>query len=134
MFSFIYQRRFQRILWQSIFAISVLWISFYFYRSMIEALASRDILPSFYFLDLSAGFDIGEKLISFSRTDTYARAFLVGILNTLCVSFFFYCFSYDSWIYYRYISFIFSPSLTYARSCCDCSYSKYSPPCDSCFF
>jgi general L-amino acid transport system permease protein len=88
MFSFIYQRRFQRILWQSIFAISVLWISFYFYRSMIEALASRDILPSFYFLDLSAGFDIGEKLISFSRTDTYARAFLVGILNTLCVSFF----------------------------------------------
>ena len=86
MFSFIYQKKFQRILFQFIFAVFILFILFYLYNNMITALASRDLLPSFYFLNLSSGFDIGEKLISYDRTSSYARALLVGILNTLTVS------------------------------------------------
>jgi general L-amino acid transport system permease protein len=87
MFSFIYQKKFQRILIQFIFALFILFILFYLYNNMIKALASRDLLPSFYFLNLSSGFDIGEKLIEYDRTSSYGRALLVGILNTLTVSF-----------------------------------------------
>jgi general L-amino acid transport system permease protein len=40
----------------------------------------------FGFLNSTAGFDIGETLFSYSATDTYLRAFLVGLANTLLVS------------------------------------------------
>jgi general L-amino acid transport system permease protein len=45
------------------------------------------IAVSFGFLDQTAGFDIGESLIEYERSSTYARAFLVGLLNTLQVAF-----------------------------------------------
>ena len=38
------------------------------------------------FLGKMASFDIGDKLIEFSSTDTYGKAFLVGILNTIKVA------------------------------------------------
>ena len=40
----------------------------------------------FGFLNSTAGFDIGETLFAYSATDTYLRAFLVGLANTLLVS------------------------------------------------
>jgi general L-amino acid transport system permease protein len=42
--------------------------------------------PGFDFLWQRAGFDIGDRLIAFDATDTYGRAFLVGLLNTLSVA------------------------------------------------
>lgn len=42
--------------------------------------------PGFGFLWQRAGFDIGDRLIAFDATDTYGRAFLVGLLNTLSVA------------------------------------------------
>lgn len=42
--------------------------------------------PGFGFLWQRAGFDIGDTLIAFDASDTYGRAFLVGLLNTVSVA------------------------------------------------
>src|SRR5262249_25596590 len=49
-------------------------------------LRRQNIASGFGFLDREAAFGIGESLIPYSPADTYARAFLVGLLNTLYVS------------------------------------------------
>lgn len=49
-------------------------------------LAARSIASGFGFLDDAAGFAIGETPIAYSPSDTFARAILVGLLNTLRVS------------------------------------------------
>ena len=50
-------------------------------------LANRGITTGFGFLDSEAGFGIISHLIEYSESSTYGRAFLVGLLNTLLVSF-----------------------------------------------
>jgi general L-amino acid transport system permease protein len=42
--------------------------------------------PGFGFLWQRAGFDIGDTLIAFDAADSYGRAFLVGLLNTVSVA------------------------------------------------
>ncbi|MDQ8757374.1 ABC transporter permease subunit [Sphingosinicella sp. LHD-64] len=49
-------------------------------------LAARNIQTGFGFLDDRAGFAIGDKLIAYAATDSFGRAILVGLLNTLLVS------------------------------------------------
>ena len=46
----------------------------------------RGIQSGFDFLLDPAGFDIGESMFSFTSTQTYGQAFLVGLMNTLRVS------------------------------------------------
>jgi general L-amino acid transport system permease protein len=45
------------------------------------------ITTGFSFLNFPAGFDISQTLIAYSSRSTYADAFVVGLLNTLLVSF-----------------------------------------------
>ena len=52
-----------------------------------DNLAERHIHSGFAFLNNPAGFDIGEALVPFTSADHMGRAFLVGILNTIKVSF-----------------------------------------------
>jgi general L-amino acid transport system permease protein len=52
----------------------------------IENLRQRGIASGFGFLGHRAGFDVGFKLLSFTSDDSYGRAFLVGLLNTLAVA------------------------------------------------
>lgn len=60
---------------------------FYGLGSTIAASMARiGISPGFDFLWRSANFEIGEQAISFKAGDTYARAMLVGVLNTLKVA------------------------------------------------
>lgn len=47
---------------------------------------ARGIRSGWDFLTQAAGFDIGEHLIDYESTDSYLRAFAVGLLNTLRVS------------------------------------------------
>ena len=42
---------------------------------------------SFEFLFIPAGYDINQRLISYTNDSTHARAAFVGILNTLLVAF-----------------------------------------------
>lgn len=75
-----------RVLGQIVFLIAVVGFLAYLYNNMITALAAQGMTPSFSFLKNTAGFDIGESLIDYTRSDTYGRALLVGILNTIYVS------------------------------------------------
>jgi len=56
-------------------------------RNFVTALSERGLGFGFGFLGRSAGFDISESPIPYSPADTYGTAFLVGLLNTLFVSF-----------------------------------------------
>ena len=56
-------------------------------RNLMTAMNERGLGFGFGFLNRSAGFDISESPIPYSSTDTYGKAFIVGLLNTLFVSF-----------------------------------------------
>ncbi len=49
-------------------------------------LRARGIASGFGFLERAAGFEIAGAFIEFSSRDTYARALVVGLLNTIRVS------------------------------------------------
>lgn len=52
----------------------------------VENLQKQNIASGFSFLGRTAGFDISQALIDYKNTDTYARAFWAGLLNTLLVA------------------------------------------------
>ncbi len=54
--------------------------------NMFTTMSRIGVTPGFDFLGRSANFEIGEKSIAFQAGDTYARAILVGLLNTLKVA------------------------------------------------
>jgi general L-amino acid transport system permease protein len=58
----------------------------FFVNNTIVNLRRQNIASGFHFMDREAAFGIGESLIAYSPADTYARAFLVGLTNTLYVS------------------------------------------------
>ncbi len=51
-----------------------------------DNLARQNIATGFAFLSREAGFGISEHLIAYSPADTYGRAILVGLLNTIRVA------------------------------------------------
>jgi general L-amino acid transport system permease protein len=74
------------VVWQILFVgIVVALIAFLIHNTLVN-LRRQNIASGFGFLDREAAFGIGESLIAYSPADTYARAFLVGLLNTLYVS------------------------------------------------
>ncbi|HID35400.1 MAG TPA: ABC transporter permease subunit [Anaerolineae bacterium] len=79
--------RYLKIIIQVIVVALVVFSGFYLVRNLVTGLEDLGIPLSFRFLKIEAQFDIGETLIEYSRTSTYARALLVGILNTIKVSF-----------------------------------------------
>jgi general L-amino acid transport system permease protein len=54
--------------------------------NMLTAMNARGLGFGFSFLGRQAGFEISESPIPYSPADTYLRAFIVGLLNTLFVS------------------------------------------------
>ncbi len=73
---------------QILVVVVVVGLGLFFYSNMITGLREKHTVAiSFSFLSQTAGFDIGESLIEYSREKTYARAFVVGLLNTFQVAF-----------------------------------------------
>jgi general L-amino acid transport system permease protein len=67
----------------------VLVLAFLVYEGAVMALAhmrAHHIPYDFGFWTQRAGFDIDQRLIPYSFTSTYGRAFFVGLLNTLLVA------------------------------------------------
>ncbi|MVW79182.1 amino acid ABC transporter permease [Bordetella sp. 02P26C-1] len=62
------------------------WAVWFLVSNTLHNLQVRNISTGFGFLDREAGFAIGESLIAYSPADTYGRAILVGITNTLRVA------------------------------------------------
>ncbi len=71
---------------QVIFVIALVLGILVMYLNVTSALERSRIPASFGFLDSRAGIPIGESLITYSPSDTFARALLVGVLNTLRVA------------------------------------------------
>jgi general L-amino acid transport system permease protein len=63
----------------------VLGISYFAFNAQVN-MGNRGIAFGFGFLSQEASFDIGFSLIDYDGSYSYARAFLVGLLNTLLVS------------------------------------------------
>ena len=64
-------------------------LGYFFYSIISNVLANMEatgIKTGFSFLNASAGYDVLMTLIPFESTDTYAKVFIVGFLNTLLVS------------------------------------------------
>jgi len=54
--------------------------------NVVANLKKQNIASGFGFLDRTAGFEISQSLIDYKSTDSYGRAFLVGLGNTLLVA------------------------------------------------
>jgi general L-amino acid transport system permease protein len=58
----------------------------FFFTNALDSMRQIGMVFGFDFLGKMAAFDIGDKLIDFSSTDSYGKAFVVGILNTIKVA------------------------------------------------
>ncbi|SEJ17588.1 amino acid ABC transporter permease [Pseudomonas sp. NFR16] len=74
-------------LFQIITVIAVVAMGWYLFDNTQTNLQHRGITSGFGFLENSAGFGIAQHLIPFKESDSYARVFLIGLLNTLLVTF-----------------------------------------------
>lgn len=61
-------------------------VVWYLVSNTLHNLSTRNIATGFGFLHREAGFAIGESAIAYTPADTYGRAIMVGLLNTLKVS------------------------------------------------
>ncbi len=78
--------RFRAILYQVLALIVVAMVVAYVISNTLANLEERSIRTGFDFLSREAGFRIGESVIRYQAADSYSRAYVVGILNTLRVS------------------------------------------------
>ena len=78
--------RIRAIVFQVAFVVGVVGFIGFLVHNMLGNIARQNIATGFGFLKREAAFGIGESLIAYSPADTYARAFLVGLSNTLYVA------------------------------------------------
>ena len=74
------------VITQIVFLAVVLFVLGWLLNNLLVNSATRGITTSFSWLDLRAGFTPSESVIPYTVDDSYARALLVGLLNTVMVS------------------------------------------------
>ncbi len=80
-------RKTRAIFYQVLVLGGVVLLAWYLISNTLHNLGTRNIATGFGFLGREAGFGISEHVIPYSPADTYFRAIVVGLLNTLLVSF-----------------------------------------------
>ena len=79
--------RFRNLIWQAVILSAIVAVGWYLIHNVSRNLAAQHIATGFGFLGRTAGMPIGEHLISYdSGTDTFGRALVIGVLNTLRVA------------------------------------------------
>jgi general L-amino acid transport system permease protein len=78
--------KFRSALYQLALVLALGWLGYQFAVNASANLGARNIASGLGFFGNTAGFGVNFSLIPFEETDTYGRAFLVGLLNTLLVS------------------------------------------------
>ncbi|KWU51301.1 MULTISPECIES: amino acid ABC transporter permease [Pseudomonas] len=73
-------------LFQIITIVAVVSLGWYLFNNTQTNLQHRGITSGFEFLERSAGFGIAQHLIDYTESDSYARVFVIGLLNTLLVT------------------------------------------------
>ncbi|MBF0268636.1 MAG: amino acid ABC transporter permease [Alphaproteobacteria bacterium] len=79
-------RAIRAILYQILVVGAVVLAAWYLISNTLDNLAARNIATGFGFLTRESGFAIGESPIPFDPADSYAKAILVGLLNTVIVA------------------------------------------------
>ena len=74
------------LVYQAVVFILLVVFVYWIVGNTIENLKRANIASGFGFLNGRAGFDVGQNLIEFSSDSTFARALVVGLLNTLLVA------------------------------------------------
>jgi general L-amino acid transport system permease protein len=82
----LYSARMRGILYQVVVVAAVLALGWYLVHNTLANLAARGIATGLGFLGREAGFDIGESPIAYDAGETYLKALIVGLVNTLQVS------------------------------------------------
>ncbi|WP_275546022.1 MULTISPECIES: amino acid ABC transporter permease [unclassified Pseudomonas] len=72
---------------QIIAVVAVVALGWFLFQNTQANLEKRGIISGFAFLNNSAGFGIAQHLIDYTESNSYGRVFVVGLLNTLLVSF-----------------------------------------------
>ncbi|HBB15572.1 MAG: amino acid ABC transporter permease [Syntrophus sp. RIFOXYC2_FULL_54_9] len=85
--SFFNDRKIRAVAYQIAALFMVGLLGYYLFSNTVANLQRQAIATGFGFLNKQASFEIGESLIHYSAADTYVRALLVGVLNTLKVAF-----------------------------------------------
>ena len=64
----------------------VVFVSYYLFSNLQANLADQGISTGFSFLNQPAGFPVLIHLIDYTEADTYGRAFVVALINTIVIS------------------------------------------------
>ncbi len=87
-FDFLNDERVRSVFYQLLTAAVVGWIGWYLFTTTAHNLQVRGMDSGFGFMGVEAGFDTDFKLIAYEAgIGTYGDIFLIGILNTLYISF-----------------------------------------------
>ncbi len=78
--------RVRAVVFQVLVLGGVILFGIYIVNNTLVNMESRGISSGFDFMTRTAGFDIGMTLIDYDEASSYARAFVVSLLNTLLVS------------------------------------------------
>ena len=78
--------RFLQVLGQVIFILLLALAAGFLYANVSANLARQGLTVGYGFITNPASFDIGESYIPYELSDSYGRAILVGLVNTLVVS------------------------------------------------
>ena len=78
--------RFLQVLGQVIFILLLALAAGFLYANVSANLARQGLTVGYGFISNPASFDIGESYILYELSDSYGRAILVGLVNTLVVS------------------------------------------------
>lgn len=74
------------LVYQAITLVCIAAVVWFLAHNTQENMQARGIQSGFDFLSSTAGFDIGETMISYEPSETYGKAIWVGVLNTLRVA------------------------------------------------
>ncbi len=77
--------RFLQVFFQILFLIGIVLLAGFLYSNMLNGLKKQGLELELSFLRTEAGFDISEG-IEYESSDTYLKAFSVGVVNTIKVS------------------------------------------------
>ena len=77
-----------KLLPQLLLIILFCYIIYFFSKNTQINLAARNLNFGFDFLNTNSGFDVQFSLIQYDGSSSYFRSYIVGLLNTLLVSFF----------------------------------------------
>jgi len=75
------------VIYQVLALATIAFLVYFVIGNMFENIEKRGITTGFGFLNSEAGFGITQSLIEYDESDSHGRVFIIGLINTVMVSF-----------------------------------------------